>query len=110
MDDTFGFRRQKFIHTCVKSPTHAHGNEIRGGNLKLLETIVDSQGNGQFATDLHGCIRMSDGDRRTRTFHQMQVTAGDTTCNMNGVLGRYCAGDKYTLYSIYEFKIDLVLQ
>ena len=30
---------------------------------------------------------MDIGDPRTGTFHQTQVTAGDTACSVNGVLG-----------------------
>ena len=46
----------------------------------------DSWGNGRFATDSQGRIQTSDGDPRTGIFHQTLVTAGDTTCNVNGVL------------------------
>ena len=55
---------------------------------KLSKTDVqkkDVQGNGPFATDSQGCIQMSDGDPRTRTFHQTRLTAGDTACNVNGL-------------------------
>ena len=44
------------------------------------------QGNGQFATDSQGHLRMSDGDPRTGTFPQMLVTTVDTACSVNGVL------------------------
>ena len=44
------------------------------------------QGNGHFATDSQGQIQTSEGDPRRGTFHQMQVTMGNTTYSVNGVL------------------------
>ena len=41
---------------------------------------------GWFANDLQSCTRTLDGDPRTGTFPQMQVTAGDTACSVKGVL------------------------
>ena len=48
-------------------------------------TLQDPQGNGQFTNDSQGYILTTDGDPRTGTFPQTQVTAGDTTCSVNGV-------------------------
>ena len=48
--------------SCLKSSAHAHGIEIRGDRTQT-----------------------SDGDPRTGTFPQMQPTAGDAACSMNGV-------------------------
>ena len=48
--------------------------------LNSLKLSKDSQGNGQFATDSQGLKRMSDGNPRTGTFHQ--ITVGDTACNV----------------------------
>ena len=44
------------------------------------------QGNVRFATDSQVCKRTSDGDLRAEMFHQMWVTAADTTCGVKGVL------------------------
>ena len=85
MDHTFSNRSQKFICACEKSSTHAHGTEIRGGKFKYLKLRKDSQGNGQFATELQGSIWISDGNPRRGTFHQTQVTMGDTPCSVKGV-------------------------
>ena len=54
--------------------------------LNFLNLPWGAQGKGWFATDSQGCIQRSDSDSRTGTFHQTQVTAGDTACNVNGVL------------------------
>ena len=83
VDHTFGYRSKKLICACTKSSVHTHDTEIRGGNFKQSKTSV---GNGQFATNMQGQIRTSDGDRRTGTFHQTRVTAGDTACSVKGVL------------------------
>ena len=45
-------------------------------NSNILKLWKDSQGNGQFATDLQGHIQMLDSDPRTGKFHQTRVTAG----------------------------------
>ena len=37
---------------------------------------------GWWDIDSQGCTRMPGGDPRTGTFHQMQVTAGDTACTV----------------------------
>ena len=74
-------------NSCTKSSAHAHGAEIRGVNVKLLETSMElMQGYGRFSTDLQGRIWTSDDDSRTGTFHQTRVTAVDTACSVNGVL------------------------
>ena len=44
------------------------------------------QGNGQYANDSQGCIRMSGGYLRTRMFHQKRPTAGVTTFSVKGEL------------------------
>ena len=44
------------------------------------------QGNRWFGTDSQVCIRASDSDPMTGTFHHMHVTVGDTAYSMNGVL------------------------
>ena len=49
----------------------------------------DAQGNGWFAIDPQGCKRMSGSNPRTETFHQMQVTVGDSNCSVKGVLLTY---------------------
>ena len=40
MDHTFSYHSKNFIYARAKSSVRAHGSEIRGGNLKLLETTV----------------------------------------------------------------------
>ena len=87
VDHIFGYRSQTLIRACVKSSAHAHGTEIRGGNLKnFWKQSRDAQGNGWFATDSQGRIWTLDSDSRTGTFHQMRVSVSDTSCNVNGVL------------------------
>ena len=75
MDHTFNYRSKKLIHACTKSSAHVHGTKIRVRNLKILEELLDAQGNGWFATDSQSRIQMSDGDPRTGTFQQTPVTA-----------------------------------
>ena len=99
VDHTCSYRGKKFIHVCAKSSAHAHSTEIRGGNWKLLETIVGLAGNGQIATDSQGRIRSSDGNPRTGMLHQTQVTMGDTACNVNGV---YTSGNVIDVAKTYE--------
>ena len=70
----------------LESSVHAHGTEIRGGNLNSLKLPWDSQGNGRFATDSQVCKWLSDGDPRTGTFHQTWPTTGNPACSVKGVL------------------------
>ena len=73
MDHTFGYHCKKFTYACTESSAHAHGSEIRNGHFKLFKTSM-------------GCTRMMPGsDPRAATFHQMQVTVGDTPCSVKGV-------------------------
>ena len=53
--------------------------------LNNLKFLYDSQGNRLFATDLQGCILVTDSGPRTGTFSHMRVTLGDTFCSVNGV-------------------------
>ena len=55
--------------------------------LNILKLWPDSQGNGRFATDSQGHIRMSDGDLRAETFPQTWANTGDTACRVKGVYG-----------------------
>ena len=86
VNQTFSYHSQKFICACVKSSVDAHGSEIRGKILNGLKLPYNMQGNGWFATDSQGPIRMSDDDPRSGTFHQMQVTVGDTIYSVKEVL------------------------
>ena len=66
--------------------------------LIILKLLLHVQGNGWFATDSQVCTRMSGGDPRTGTCHQMQVTAGFTNCSVKGVLqGSFPPGTKISL-------------
>ena len=53
--------------------------------LSISKLPLDIQGNGWFATDLQVCKWTSDGDPRTGTFHQTQVTMGDIACRVKGI-------------------------
>ena len=59
--------------------------------MNILKLPLDMQGNGQLATYSQGRKRTSDGDPRTGTFHQTQVTTGNTTCSVKGVYKEFVA-------------------
>ena len=82
MDHTLGYHSKNFICSSTKSSARAHGTEIRGRNVKLLETTVGFK-NG-LPLIRNGHIQTSDGNSRTGTFHQTEITAGGSACNVNG--------------------------
>ena len=89
VDHILGYCNKKFIRACAKSSPHAHGTEIKGGNFIHSET-TKRQGLGWWATDSQGLKWKPGSDPRTGTFHQTQVTVGDTIMwkgyNQNKVL------------------------
>ena len=71
VDHPFGDCSKKFICTnCLEIVC----TKFIGRNFKQFETSI---GRARFAAALKGCMRMSDCDPRTGTFHQTRVTAGD---------------------------------
>ena len=82
-------------------PTVVSNSETEISNI--LKVRYDLLGNGQFTTDWQGHLWMSDGDPRTRTFHQMRVTAGDTTCSVTGILGGKLLIDELGCQSLYLY-------
>ena len=88
--DHIGYHSQKLF---ARARNHLHMLTVPKSEAKIKKFWKqpwDSQGNGQFTTESQGRIRTLDGDPRTRTFHLMRVTAGDTVCTVNGVLTRAC--------------------
>ena len=51
------------------------------------EAEIETFGNNRGTHKVIGRIQTSDSDPRTGTCHQMRVTAGNTACNVNAVLG-----------------------
>ena len=88
VDQTFSYHSQKFIRTCAESSAHAHGTKIRGGHFKHFYNFIRTRkvmGSLPLTHKVACHYQTSDNDPRTGIFHQMQVTAGDTICNVDGV-------------------------
>ena len=77
VDHPFGYHSKSLS-------SHAHGTEFRGRKFKDFET---SEGGERIGMVGHWLARsqMSGSDPRTGTFHETQVTIGDTASSVNGV-------------------------
>ena len=80
VDHTFSYRSQKFKHACTKSSVYGHGTKSRDG--KLFKTVMD----GSVLTRKVAYRSQTAIQGQPGMFHQMRVTAGDTACNLSGVL------------------------